>query len=378
MNILFLDQSGNPGGAELCLLDIAQSFTPNCLVGLMSDGPFRTLLEERQIPIKTFGKTGIILHKDSGFLRGLGSLIKLLPIVSRISYTARNYQIIYSNTPKALVSGALASVFSRKALVYHLHDIISQEHFSLVNCYLMVTLANHFASLVIANSEASRNAYISAGGRAELVSVVYNGFDLNQYSIDDVTKNHLQNEFNLHGRFVIGHFSRLSPWKGQHILIEALKDCPEQVVAFLVGDALFGEEEYVATLHQQVETLGLQDRVKFLGFRNNIPQLMAACSLVTHTSISPEPFGRVIVEAMLCGTPIVASAAGGATELVDHGRTGWLCPPSNPQKLAELINYCITHHTTIADVAVRAKAEAVQRFDLQITTDKITNLLRAI
>jgi glycosyltransferase involved in cell wall biosynthesis len=51
---------------------------------------------------------------------------------------------------------------------------------------------------------------------------------------------------------------------------------------------------------------------------------MAACDLVTHTSTAPEPFGRVIVEAMLCGTPVIAAGAGGATELIEHGKTGWL------------------------------------------------------
>ena len=103
-------------------------------------------------------------------------------------------------------------------------------------------------------------------------------------------------------RFVIGHFSRLSPWKGQHILLEALVHCPADVVAILVGDALFGEQDYVQTLKAQVESLGLQNRVHFLGFRSDIVPLMHACDVVAHTSTAPEPFGRVIAEAMLCRT----------------------------------------------------------------------------
>lgn len=63
-----------------------------------------------------------------------------------------------------------------------------------------------------------------------------------------------------------------------------------------MGDALFGEQDYVQQLHQQVETLNLESQVKFLGFRSDIPQLMAACDLVAHTSTAPEPFGRVIVK----------------------------------------------------------------------------------
>ncbi|MEG4172930.1 glycosyltransferase [Microcoleus sp. S13_D1] len=69
--------------------------------------------------------------------------------------------------------------------------------------------------------------------------------------------------------------------------------------------------------------LGLEDRVNFLGFRSDIPQLMAICDLVAHTSTAPEPFGRVIVEAMLCGRPIVAAQSGWAIELIEPGHQ-WL------------------------------------------------------
>ena len=65
--------------------------------------------------------------------------------------------------------------------------------------------------------------------------------------------------------FVVGHFSRLSPWKGQHVLIDALQHCPPQIKIVLVGSALFGEESYVQQLHTQIERLGLGDRVQFFG-----------------------------------------------------------------------------------------------------------------
>ena len=188
----------------------------------------------------------------------------------------------------------------------------------------------------------------------------------------------LRDNLELEGKFVVGHFSRLSPWKGQHILIEALGQCPQDVVVILVGDALFGEQEYVQDLHEKVIALGLENRVKFLGFRADIPQLMAVCDLVAHTSTAPEPFGRVIIEAMLCGKPVVAAQAGGAIELVQDGINGFLVTPGKPQELARVINNCRQESVKTANIANNAKISASQRFDVKIINQQIQELLKSI
>jgi glycosyltransferase involved in cell wall biosynthesis len=253
---------------------------------------------------------------------------------------SRQYDIIYANTPKALVVGAIASLISCKPLVYHLHDIISADHFSRANQLLMITLANT-AKLVIANSQATQQAFIQAGGKTTS-QVIYNGFAVDRYSIAPEQIPTLRQKLRVSDQFVVGHFSRLSPWKGQHVLLTALTACPANVTALFVGDALFGEAAYVQELHQQVKQLGLTDRVQFLGFREDIPELMSACDLIAHTSTAPEPFGRVIIEAMLCKTAVVASASGGVLELVEHDQTGWLTTPGSATELAAIIQHCQT------------------------------------
>jgi glycosyltransferase involved in cell wall biosynthesis len=375
MKILFLDQSGKPGGAELCLLDIARDYRDRCLVCLFAEGSFRTLLEQEQIPVRVLA-TPIQVQKDSSFLQSIRSVGQLAPLILEVAHLSRHYDLIYANTQKALVVGALASLLSRRPLVYHLHDILSTDHFSRTNQQLAVTLANRFASLVIANSNASQVAFIAAGGRAELTQVVYNGFHPSRYQTATSQRQLIRQTFGLEEEgFVVGHFSRLAPWKGQHLLIEALTHCPPTVSAILVGDALFGEQDYVQQLRQQVKDLNLEERVRFVGFRSDIPQLMRACDLVAHTSTAPEPFGRVIVEAMLCGTPVVASAAGGAIELVEHGVTGWLVPPGNSLKLAMLIQQCCDQPDLTRAIAKQAQAQASQRFDLAAINQQLEHFL---
>lgn len=378
MKILFLDQSGHLGGAELCLLDIVKPVAPQSLVCLLADGPFRQRLEAECIPVQVVGRGPIQVRKESSLAQGIGAIGQLLPMVQQVAHLAKSYDLIYANTPKALIVGTLASVLARRPLTYHLHDIISPEHFSATNRRLLVGLANRFAQLVIANSEASKAAFIAAGGKAHRVAVVYNGFCPAVYQVPSATIDQLRQDLQLGGKFAIGHFSRLSPWKGQHVLIEALAHCPSNVVAILVGDALFGEDDYVQQLHRQVEFLGLGDRVKFLGFRSDIPQLMAACDGVAHTSTAPEPFGRVIVEAMLCGRPTIAAQAGGAVELIDHGRTGWLCPPDHSAKLADLIGHLHQQPEDAQRVAIAGQIHAQQQFDLANTNSQIQTLLRSL
>jgi hypothetical protein len=105
VKILFLDQSGKPGGAELCLIDIAKPYRDRSLVGLFADGPFRTLLEQQQIPVQVLATEPIQVRKESSFAQGLASLGQLAPLIARVVQKAGEYDLIYANTQKALVVG---------------------------------------------------------------------------------------------------------------------------------------------------------------------------------------------------------------------------------------------------------------------------------
>jgi glycosyltransferase involved in cell wall biosynthesis len=369
MRILFLNHSGKMGGAELSLLDLAKDHQQTGRVALFQDGPFRQALAAAQIPVTVLSQDKPIeVGRDSTAWQSLTQTGKLLCLAQRAAALGRDYDVLYANTLKALVIGALATVLCWKPLVYHLRDILSEEHFSRSNLRMAVFLSNYFTRHVIANSEATRQAFIKAGGRSHKISVIYNGFQPEDYQRPPEEIAALRSSLGITAEnYVVGHFSRLSPWKGQHILIDALAHCPKNTVVLLVGEALFGEGDYVAKIKQQVEDLGLGDRVKFLGFRSDVPSLMAACDLVTHTSTAPEPFGRVIVEAMLCGTPVIAAAAGGATELVESGKTGWLTPPGDRTALADQINWCHSHPEMTEQVENIALSMASKQFHLRTT-----------
>jgi glycosyltransferase involved in cell wall biosynthesis len=377
MKILFLDQTGKLGGAELSLLALAAAFRDRCLVVVFADGPFPAALAASQIPVQVLMGSSLKGNKEAGLISAIGSIGALLPLVAQTVKLARQYDVIYTNTQKALVVGAIAALITRRPLVYHLRDILSLDHFSAINLRVATWFANRSVA-VIANSQATQAAFVEAGGRAALARVIYNGFDVADYRVQPSQIAELRQAWGWQDKFIVGHFSRLSPWKGQHVLLEALKGCPESVVAVFVGDALFGETDYVAQIQQQVMDLGLTDRVKFLGFRSDVPALMRACDLIAHTSTAPEPFGRVIIEAMLCQRPVVATAAGGAIELVQPGKTGWLTPPGQAAELQQVIRQVQASPQMAEQIVGNAYQYALEHFQLSQTQQQTADLLTHI
>ena len=133
---------------------------------------------------------------------------------------------MYANTMKALVVAAGLSFLLRKPFCFHLHDVLSASHFSAVNRRLAVFLANR-AALVVANSRASAEAYRAAGGRNPRLHVLYNGFCLERFSPVPPEPARQALPALLRDRTpVVGLFGRVTPWKGQHVLIEALPRLP--------------------------------------------------------------------------------------------------------------------------------------------------------
>ena len=123
-----------------------------------------------------------------------------------------------------------------------------------------------------------------------------------------------------------GTVARLDPWKGLDVFLQMARLVRQRVPAarfLIVGDAPEGFEKYRSRMHALAQSLGLGDSVLFLGWRyrmNDIPDVMAALTVLCHTPIRPEPFGLVLIEAMASGCPVVAPRAGGPAEIVavDH------------------------------------------------------------
>jgi glycosyltransferase involved in cell wall biosynthesis len=276
------------------------------------------------------------VKRDRSLFRAAPMLLRLLATAAEIAGRARAHDVVYANSQKAFVLAGLAAFVARRPLVWHLHDILSPAHFGAAQRRLVVFLANRFATRVIVPSRPAAEAFVAAGGKADRVRVVPNGLDVADAAPAD-DRAAARAQAGLPDGFVIGVFSRLSPWKGQHIAVQALTELPGVSLA-IIGGALFGEDDYTARLLRDAATLGVEHRVRFLGHRTDVPALMRLVDVVVHTSIDAEPFGRTLVEAMLCRVPVVAAANGAVPDILDGGRAGLLVPPADPTALAEAVN----------------------------------------
>ena len=236
-------------------------------------------------------------------------------------HARRRFEVTVAFSQKAFVLSAFAQPWVRRPLIWALNDMLIEEHFSPAMRSLVIRLANSCARSVISNSQATAKAFMALGGRKERVSVIYPGIDLERFSEANPAQERTARSLGLR----IGCFGRLSPWKGQHILLQALADISGGE-AWIVGAPLFGEESYEQELRALTTQLGLDNRVRFFGHRNDVPELLAACDIVAHTSTAPEPFGKAIIEGMASGRPVIATAAGGAVEIIRDGIDGLLVP----------------------------------------------------
>lgn len=153
-------------------------------------------------------------------------------------------------------------------------------------------------------------------------------------------------------------------WKGQHVVIEALSRMEpgvrRRLVVLFVGSVGPDYAAYAEGLHEAVRAHGLEDSVRFLGGRTDVPELLGASDLGLHASVLPEPFGLVVVEAMAMGLPAVATSIGAPGEVVTPS-TGRTFDPADPGALARVLTELV-EDPELRRILGRAALTRAERF----------------
>jgi glycosyltransferase involved in cell wall biosynthesis len=226
------------------------------------------------------------------------------------------------------------------------------------------------ADAVIAVSEATRQVMMGVERVPDSqITVVYNGMEaLPEPSPADLSR--VRQELGLDGRPICLMVARLHEEKGHRFLLEALPAILDRVGPITVLCA--GQGPYQTVLEAETRARGLQDVVRFLGWREDVPTLLSLATLVVLPSLA-ESFGFALLEAMSLGKPIAATRIGGIPEVVAHGETGLLIPPADPGALADAIS------TVLQDPELaRTMGEAGRRRSHRSTFEKMMRGYEAV
>lgn len=220
---------------------------------------------------------------------------------------------------------------------------------------------------VIAVSEVIKKHILESYGVSENVTLIHRGVDEESFRPDAVEPERLQHllddwKIPKEGPVIMlpGRFTRL---KGQHLFIESLAQLKTRnFLAVLVGDA---DENpgYSAELKELIRKNRLEDNIRFAGHCSDMAAAyLVADIVVSATTGTPESFGRVAVEAMAMGKPVLATAHGGSLEIIEDGKTGWLVPPSDAEKMAATVELALSQAAKWPELGKNGRQRVKENF----------------
>ncbi|MBN2453901.1 MAG: glycosyltransferase [Candidatus Omnitrophica bacterium] len=163
--------------------------------------------------------------------------------------------------------------------------------------------------------------------------------------------------------FVIGIVSRITPLKGHTDLIKAvalIRGRIPNLKVLIIGSAPKGK--YLEDVDIVVWRFGLSKTVEFTGASSDVPRAMAGLDLLISATVTPEAFGRSVIEAQAVGVPVVATRVGGVVDIIEDGRTGLLCEPQNPRDMADKILKIFGDREMASAMASEARRRVEERF----------------
>lgn len=264
----------------------------------------------------------------------------------------------------------LACILARTPYIFHLHGAIDSDYSS-----ANISMINK-AHTIIAISDFVAQSAGQFGLDNEKISIIANPIRLFPHP------KHIDNNYRCKSNdILIGHFGRIVRWKGQLEFVEAFNLAKQKIPdisAIIVGEVTDGNDAYLKQLTKKTRDLGIEDSVKFVGYKQNTQDYYNICDIIIHSSIEPEPFGLVIIEAMAAGKPVIASTLGAAPEIVDDGISGLIADPRSSDDLSAQIIKLAESEELRKQLGSYAKIAANQNYNLEFIAKKFCAVYKEI
>lgn len=328
IKILYVNGTSCIGGAEISLLGLLKGldkkrFLPMVALpstGLLSKRIDALGIKTKAIPLGQFSR--------KKWLFFIASVLRLAALIRK-----EKISLVHANSIYISEQSYFAARLCGVPCICHIRDLVP-----ILGAGKLRSIAFRGVNKLIAISEAVKKDLIEKLYISEQRIIrIYNGVDAEEFN-PNISGDSFRKEFGLRHEKLVGLVARLSPEKGQEVFLRAaaqvLKDYKD-VKFIIIGDAKLGSEKFKQDIHALTVQLELQDNVIFTGFRDDLPQAIAALDVVVIPS-EAEPFGRVAIEALASARPVIASNSGALPEIISK-KSGIMFNQNNAEEIKKAI-----------------------------------------
>jgi glycosyltransferase involved in cell wall biosynthesis len=370
-----LDLGGSAENTLLTAIGLAKKgYAVTIICGQSDNPPSRNEQKALTAGVKVIRMRSLV--RDIAPIADVAALLRLWWHV-----VTNRYDIVHTHTSKAGVLGRIAVRFSRvKRVVHTPHGHIFYGYFSaiLTGFFVWVEwLLMRWTALQITLTHKEMLDYLAHGiGPEEKMVPVYSGIELQPFLACTCDRAKKRAELGIESQhFVAGTVARLVRVKNHQLVIQALDILRER--APLLRFVFVGDGELRDSLETQIQSLGLESRVVFTGWREDVAELLSAFDLFVMVSKN-EGMGRAFVEAQASGVPVIGSRVGGVAEVMSAGETGYLVEPEDAQDLADKIEHLYNNRERLERMAAKCREWVKPRFGHDVMIERIESLYRQL
>ncbi len=350
--VLHTIETMGPGGAETVLLNLATRLDPQRFrsVALV---PTRSWLQAQLV------KNGVRTYSSEG--RAWWDF-RLPRTIARVIRDER-VDILHSHLPDENFYSAIAGWITGCKTVVSYHGAADLSRGRPVRDSLKLWVVRNSGAAVVVVGDFLAEMLKNVGFRSEQIVRIYNGISLDRFECEGT--GNIRNELRLcNDSKLVGMVANVRRAKGYECFIRAAKRvCETEPRArfVCVGDI---DERVAKPLRKLLDELALGDKVHFLGFRQDVPEILEALDVFVLSSTS-EGFSLATIEAMAAGKPVVVTSCGGPQEFVDHGSNGYLVPVGEADALADRISELLANPDRAAELGKRARFKVSNEFSVE-------------
>ncbi len=356
--ILLISNSAAISGAERSLLDLVAVLrrVHELTVVLPEMGDLYHLLNGH-VEIRVVKMVRIALRSNlPDLVRQAWQLMKGAGLLAGIAREEK-FDLIYANNVQAHLYSLLIKFLSGKPIIWHVRDNIRSKRLAgalSANTDLILAISRHIKH----QFPAKRRVYL-----------VYNGLDTTAWQPATAgTLPGMKERLNITGeKLLIAHVGQLVPWKRHELFIgmaAAIRREQPNVHFLLIGQDHFNQHAgYVQSLREMIITGGLTSCFSMIPYQPSFQHSLRDIDILVHLA-GGEPFGRVVMEAMASGIPIVAFASGGPAELVIDGQNGFLLPSGHLEQVAKKVQLLIDHPEIRAAFGANGRSHIEKHFSV--------------